>query len=318
MPAAMVAPPSARPDVLPTERLGPTGLCRPELRAEMRRIADGRNALTVAGLWAFVIGVVALTVWIGSPFVYVAAFVVMGPVYVRFAILMHEAAHKLLFSNKRVNDWVGTWLIAYPAFTPIQLYRRSHFAHHREEFGPEEPDIAFYGGYVCTRRTLWRRLTRDAVGISGWKNFAALLKAVRNPAARRVVVSILAVQAVLWAASGALTGRWWIYPLLWWLPWMTQWRVLNRLRSIGEHGGLEAGKDRRVTTHNVRQSFLARVWLVPYYTGYHLAHHVDMGVPWRNLPRFHQELVDAGYVTSELTYPSYFALWKALSADTPA
>jgi fatty acid desaturase len=39
-----------------------------------------------------------------------------------------------------------------------------------------------------------------------------------------------------------------------------------------------------------------------------------MGVPWRNLPRFHEELVRAGYVTDGLTYPSYFALWRALAS----
>ena len=114
----------------------------------------------------------------------------------------------------------------------------------------------------------------------------------------------------MWAA----TGRWWIYPLLWWLPWMTQWRVINRLRAIAEHGGLEAGSDRRVTTHNVRQRWLARFWFVPYNTGWHLAHHVDMGVPFRNLPAFHAELERAGYVTEGLTYPNYRSLWRALAS----
>jgi fatty acid desaturase len=74
---------------------------------------------------------------------------------------------------------------------------------------------------------------------------------------------------------------------------------------------MTASKDRRVTTHNVRQHWLARLWFVPYNTGWHLAHHVDMGVPWRHLPAFHEELRRAGYVTSELTYPNYFALWRA-------
>ena len=314
MPATMVAEPDARPAVLPTERLLPSGVARPELRGPLRRIPDARNAWTVLVLWAWPIAMVGLALWWGNPIGFVAAFALMGPVYVRFAILMHEAAHKLLFSNKRVNDFVGTWLIAYPAWTPIGFYRRAHFAHHREEFGPDEPDIAFYGGYPCTRQTLRRRLGRDAVGISGWKNFKALLKAVRSPTARPVVLSILAVQGVLWAATWAATGRAWVYPLFWWLPWMTQWRVLNRLRSIAEHGGLEKSKDRRVTTHNVRQGWLARFWLVPYNTGWHLAHHVDMGVPWRNLPRFHLELEQAGYVTDGLTYPNYRALWRALAS----
>ena len=310
----MVADAAARPDVLPTDRLLVNGMARPELRAELRRIDDRRNAVTVVTVWLEVAVLIGGSVWIDRWWAYVVAFVLMGPMYARFAILMHEAAHKLLFTDKRVNDWVGTWLIAYPTWTPIGLYRRGHFAHHKEEFGPNEPDVAFYGGYPCDRRTLVRRLVRDAVGISGWKNFVPLFRSLKVPAFRRTSLSIIGVQLLLWAALWAGTGRWWIYPLLWWLPWMTQWRVINRLRAIGEHGGLEAGRDRRVTTHNVRQSWIARFWFVPYNTGWHLAHHVDMGVPWRNLPRYHAELERAGYVTGGITYPGYLALWRALSS----
>jgi fatty acid desaturase len=54
--------------------------------------------------------------------------------------------------------------------------------------------------------------------------------------------------------------------------------------------------------------------MVPYNIGYHLSHHVDMGVPWRRLPQLHRELVAAGYVTPELEYPSYTALWRKLAS----
>jgi len=310
----MVADAAARPEVLPTDRLQANGMARPELRADLRRIADGRNAVTVTSVWLWVAVIIGGAAWIDRWWAYLTAFVLMGPMYARFAILMHEAAHKLLFTNKRVNDWVGTWLIAYPTWTPIGLYRRGHFAHHKEEFGPNEPDIAFYGGYPCDRRALARRLVRDAVGISGWKNFVPLLRSVKVAAFRRTSLSIIGIQLMLWAVLWVATGRWWIYPLLWWLPWMTQWRVINRLRAIAEHGGLESSPDRRVTTHNVRQGWIARFWLVPFNTGWHLAHHVDMGVPWRNLPRFHAELERAGYATEGITYPSYRALWRALAS----
>ncbi len=314
MASTMVPDQVARPRVLPTDRLRENGMCRPELRHDLRRIDNVRNALTVGSVWFWVALLIGGAVWIDNPLAYLAAFVLMGPVYARFAILMHEAAHKLLFTNKRWNDWVGTWLIAYPTWTPISVYRRGHFAHHKEEFGPNEPDIAFYRGYPCDRSALARRLVRDAVGISGWKNFTPLFRALKSKTYRRISLSILGVQAVLWAVLWVTTGRWWIYPLLWWLPWMTQWRVINRLRAVAEHGGLEANRDRRATTHNVAQGWLARFWFVPYNTGWHLAHHVDMGIPWRNLPKFHAELERAGYVTRELTYPSYRSLWKALAA----
>src|SRR5205085_1137195 len=71
------------------------------------------------------------------------------------------------------------------------------------------------------------------------------------------------------------------------------------------------------TTHVIRQTRLARLLMVPYNTGWHLAHHVDIGVPFRHLPRFHEELVRSGWVVPELEYPSYLALWRRLASGAP-
>ncbi len=301
------------PDVLPTDRLTASGLPAPELRAELRKIADVRNVGSVLLAWIQALGTIGAAVWIGHPLAYVAAFVLMGPAFARFAILGHEAAHKLLFTNKRINDFVGRWLLAYPSFVPLDQYRRGHFAHHKDEFGPNEPDLNLYNGYPITEASFRRKLWRDARGTSGWKNLKGLLGALRSPSSRSIALRILVMQVPLVVAT-VLVGRWWLYPLLWLGPWMTTWRVINRLRSIAEHGGMQRSKDRRQTTHHVRQSWLARFWLVPLNTGWHLAHHVDMGVPWRNLPKLHAELEAAGWVTPQLTYPSYRALWRALAS----
>lgn len=299
------------PDVLPTERLTATGMPVPELRAELRKIADVRNVGSVLATWAQALGTIGLAVWIGHPLAYLAAFVLMGPAFARFAILGHEAAHKLLFTNKRWNDWVGGWVLAYPSFVPLEAYRRGHFAHHKDEFGPNEPDMNLYNGYPITTASFRRKLWRDARGTSGWKNLKGLLYALKSESSRPVALRIFVMQLPLVAAA-VLVGRWWLYPLLWLGPWLTSWRVINRLRSIAEHGGMQRSKDRRQTTHHVHQSRLASFWIVPLNTGWHLAHHVDMGVPWRNLPKLHAELEAAGWVTTDITYPSYRALWRAL------
>lgn len=309
----MVPPAAALPDVLPTDRLTVSAMPVPAVRAELRRIADVRNVGSVLLCWAQALATIGAAVWLAHPAAYLAAVVLMGPVFARFAILAHEGAHKLLFTNKRANDLVGRWLLAYPAFVPFEVYRRSHFAHHKDEHGPNEPDVNLYQGYPVTRPSFRRKLRRDAVGVSGWKNLRPLLMALRSATSRPFATRILAAQAVLLAAF-TLAGRPELYVVLWLVPWMTSWRVLNRLRAIAEHGGMERSRDRRRTTHHVRQSRLAGFWMVPFNTGWHLAHHVDMGVPWRNLPRLHAELVDAGWVTPELEYPSYRALWRTLSS----
>ena len=313
MTATMVPTADRLPDVLPTDRLTASAMPVAEVRAALRRIDDVGNVGSILLTWGQAAATIAIAAWIGHPLAYVAAVVLMGPAFARFAILGHEAAHKLLFTNKRYNDAVGKWLLAYPSFVPLDAYRRVHFAHHKEEFGPNEPDLALYNGYPITRASFRRKLRRDAVGTTGWKNLKPLLRALLSKEARPLALRIIATQAVLLALF-TVAGRPELYLLLWLLPWLTSWRVINRLRSIAEHGGMERSDDRRRTTHHVRQHTLARFWMVPFNTGWHLAHHVDMGVPWRNLPALHQELVAAGWITGALEYPSYMALWRALSS----
>jgi fatty acid desaturase len=313
MALTMVPPAEQLPEVLPTERLTASGMPVPAIRAELRRIASVRNVGSVALCWIQALGVIAVAAWIGHPAAYAVAIVVQGASFARLAILGHEAAHKLLFRNKPANDVVGRWLLSYPAFVPFEAYRRSHFAHHKEEFGPNEPDMNLYEGYPITRASLRRKLWRDARGTSGWKSLKPLLLALKSSTARPFATRILAAQLVLLALFTAV-GRPELYLVLWLLPWMTSWRVINRLRAIAEHGGMRRSPDRRETTHHVRQTWLARFWMVPFNTGWHLAHHVDMGVPWRNLPKLHAELVAAGWVTPDLEYPTYRALWRSLSS----
>ena len=307
----MVLPESVRPQILPTDRLLPSGKAVAQLRSELRRIPNRKNAISVAMVFVWTTVICVAAVSIGTWWSIALGFFLMGPMHARFAILMHESAHKLLFAHRKANDVVGKWLIASPALVPLGLYRRSHFAHHREEFGPDEPDIAFYRGYPTTRAALRRRLLRDAVGISGVKNLLPLLRAMRTKQGRAIAGPIISVQIVLFIALWLATGWIFAYLVFWLAPWLTQWRVLNRLRAIAEHGGLEASSDRRATTHDVTQHLVARFWFVPYNTGWHLAHHVDMGIPFRNLPAYYEELRQSGYVAEGLTYPSYLALWRA-------
>ena len=295
--------------------IGPTGKPAPELRERLRRIPNVRNVVNVVALYTITIGIFVVTARLDNVFVWIAAFLVMGPIHARFAILMHEAAHRLLFSNRRANDFVGKWFIAYPAFVPIDLYRRGHMAHHREEFGPNEPDIPLYRGYPIPRDSMIRKLRRDAFGITGWKLTKGLFRGVvaEPENVRHAARAILATQVVMLGLF-TLAGHPWMYFILWFLPHLTVWRVINRLRSIAEHGGMRQSRDRRETTHSVRQHLPARLTIVPYYTGWHLAHHVDSGIPMRNLPRLHNELVRSGYVQPGLEYRSYPALWRALAS----
>ncbi len=302
-----------------TELVRADGRPHPEFRDRLRTIPSWRNAWSVVSVWLQAVVIVGLAVWWANPIGYVLAFLLMGRTQAQLAALMHEAAHRLLFSNRRANDLVGRWFLGYPTFTSTDAYRRVHMAHHRQEFGPDEPDIPLYAGYPITRGSFRRKLVRDATGQTGVKLFRQLAAGFRSPDARvRItLLKILLVQALLLAAAIA-GGVWWVYPVFWVAPYLTVWRVTNRLRSIAEHGGMDASSDRRATTHTVRQSWWSRTFLVPFHIGWHLAHHVDAGVSMRHLPEYHRALLASGYVTPGLEYSSYRVLWRALRAGNPA
>jgi fatty acid desaturase len=314
MTTTMVPPPGLLPDVLPTDRLNTRAMPVRPLRDDLRRIPVVRNAITVVMALVQTFGVVIAAVVIDRWWAWVAAFVLMGRGHCLLNILGHEAAHRLLFPNRRVNDFVGRWLLAYPSYQAFLGYRRAHFAHHRDEMGPDEPDLALYRGYPIPADSWHRKLRRDLFGQSARKNFAALGRGIRKR--NREALQILAVQVGLLGAAVAV-GEPLAY-VVWIGSWSTLWKVSNRLRSIAEHGGMERSSDRRRTTHVIRQTPLARYCMVPYNTGWHLAHHVDMGVPFRNLPALHGELVRSGWLRPEIEYPTYRAFWKACSSGQVA
>src|SRR5688572_10513227 len=130
MVATMLPPTDLLPDVLPTPRLTGKGVPVPEVRAELRRIPNGRNVVTVIGAYLQSFGVIVAAALVHHPVGYVIAFLLIGRAFALLSILSHEAAHRLLFSNKRMNDWIGRWVLGYPAFTSTDLYRRGHMAHH--------------------------------------------------------------------------------------------------------------------------------------------------------------------------------------------
>jgi len=295
-----------------TDKLRSDGRPRPHFRAELREIDDLRNAISFAGIMASPLVITALVLWLSAWWAIALAIVPMGMVQTRMYILHHEAAHRLLFSNRRVNDVLGVNIVGWlPLGTGTHHYRRGHANHHRDEFGPKEPDFLLYAFYPIARSSMRRKLLRDLFGVSAYRilkpRFTGLLKREYLTLSLRFFAGQILVAFLFWFA-----GSVWMYFWLWLLPYVTWYQVQNRLRAIAEHAGMTRSPDRRDTTHHVEQHWLPRVLIAPYNVGYHLAHHVDSGVPMRNLPTLHRALVDGGYVQEGSVWPSYRSLWVAL------
>jgi fatty acid desaturase len=279
-------------------------LLTPEQVQRLRGKSDLVGALLVLHAWALIFGSMALFVWWPNLFTFLLAAMVIGTRQLGLAILMHDAAHGLLFSTRRLNEWVGAWLCASPVFTSLQLYRPYHLTHHRHTQQAEDPDLGLSAPFPITRRSLWRKIVRDLTGRTAYQRRLEQFRRGLGKEWKSFVANL-----VLLAAFAAV-GYWWLYPLLWLVPLATWYQLVSRIRNIAEHAVVPDNDDPLRNTRTTRANFFERLFVAPYWVNYHLEHHLFMFVPCWRLPAAHRALVAAGLGDRMEIQPGYAAMLK--------
>ena len=290
-------------------------LTLPELRT-LRRLSAWRGAGLVLHAWSVIVGAMLLYVAWPSVVTLLVAVVLIGARQLGLAILMHEAAHWLLFRGQWANNRVGAWLCAYPVLADLPRYRRHHHLHHRHTRQVDDPDLALAA--PVSPRAFWLGVLRDLTGVTatvrllGWRPW----RAGAWPGWRRLR-GPLVLNAILFAGLAAL-GHWSLYLLLWVLPLATWYPLLTRLRNAAEHAG--AGGDEPLRhTRTTGAGALARACLAPYWMNYHLEHHLLVFVPCWRLPDAHALLLAKGYGPSMELASGYFeAIRRATTSEAVA
>ncbi len=277
------------------------------LTAEQTRELRGKSnlvgALLVLHAWGLILASMAVFVWWPNPFTFLIAVMVIGCRQLGLAILMHDAAHGLLFNTRRLNDWVGAWLCAYPVFATLALYRPYHLAHHRFTQQAEDPDLGLSRPFPITRKSLGRKVVRDLTGQTAFQRRREQFK--RGVAVREGLI----VNAVLWAALAA-AGYWWLYPVLWILPLATWYQLVTRVRNIAEHAVVPDNDNPLRNTRTTYAGLLERLLVAPYWVNYHLEHHLFVFVPCWRLPAAHRALLNAGLRDQMEIQPGYMAVLR--------
>jgi fatty acid desaturase len=275
-----------------------------ELR-DLRRTSAFRGAELVLHAWATIgLAMAVYAVW-PSALTLVLAIAVIGSRQLGLLVVMHEAAHWLLFPRMRANTLVASWLCASPVFADLKAYRRAHHLHHRHTQQPEDPDLALAAPFPVARGRFWRDVLRDLSGVMLWTRVVAWpgWRESWGDAWRRARGPLLA-NAVLFALL-ALTAGWELYLLLWVLPLATWHQLLVRLRSIAEHAMVPDDGDPLRNTRTTGAGPLARAFLAPYWVNYHVEHHLLVFVPCWKLRRAHALLGAKGYHARMETAPGY-------------
>ena len=106
-------------------------------------------------------------------------------------------------------------------------------------------------------------------------------------------------------AGFSAAGVWYLYFLLWLLPSLTWYRLVVRIRNIGEHAVVPDNNDRLCNTRTTKANWLERAFIAPYHVHYHLEHHLLVNCPHYRLPRAHRFLLDKGLGEKMEIQPGY-------------
>jgi len=300
----------------------------PETIKALTRQSDGKAWWSVSknviqALAGVVPGLIDLNIWTALWALMLVPLAAHG-----FAILSHDAVHYRLFSSRRVNDLVGRFcglIIGVSMCT----YRVVHRLHHNHLYEQDlDPDIALMAGYPRGKLYLFKKLLIDLTGITAWKNYSYFMgrptknavtqkrvkplddtspKLRRDARQDRVLVAVFHIAMLILAI---VTGLWQEYLLLWFLPLITVFQVMLRLRAVLEHGAVTDFSS-PLTASRTNLAPAPVCWfLFPHKVNYHVEHHLYPSVPHYNLPACHAACRDAGMLEGAEVMPIRQSLRK--------
>jgi fatty acid desaturase len=265
-------------------------------RETVRRLSsrsDIWGAWLTVHVWAVILGAWGVAAIWTNPVTIVLALIIVGARQHGMAILMHDAAHGVLFKTKALNEFVGKWLLGAPYGGDMLAYRHYHLKHHRYTQQAEDPDLALSAKFPVDKASLRRKFFRDLTGQTFLRLRLASLRKTQAPGTeafqKSSAVPTLLTNAVLFSAM-TLAGYWWLYPVLWLLPLATVFMAVLRLRNIAEHALTTTDGNVLTEARTTKTNWLTRAIVAPYWVNYHVEHHAYMFVPCWQLPRLHRAL----------------------------
>ncbi len=306
-----------------------------EERQSLLKRNDYRAAFEVLVHWLWIIGAMALVHFFPNPLSIVVALFILGGKQLACAILMHDASHRSVFANATLNDKIGQYLGAYPIFQNLKNYRGYHLSHHLNTGLEDDPDLILTRGYPTSRKSMFRKIFRDLIGLTGIKAFVGLMlmnlgfikyslggKIEKIDQKGRPLSDFVImfyknmggpiVANLIMFGFFYLLGNPWLY-LLWIAAYFTTFQFVLRIRSMAEHSVVEDTEDPYKNTRTTYANFLERLLFAPYHVNFHAEHHLLMAVPSYNLPKLHKILKEKGYYDKGVLENGYWDVVKLAS-----
>ena len=272
-----------------------------------RRPVAWRQVVDFGLVWIQILLGIAMFAWSPGIPTYVLAALLIGGGQHGLGLVAHEFIHyNVVPGNRRLNDFLGTWLFAAPGGIPFAIFRYRHFLHHRY-YSTDRDTKTIYRMDIRGMKLLPEILKRLFL-IEYFHHVLAVVRSVRSdpkahsggPPLIKSLPALLVTHAIIFAVL------WTIHPFayffLWLAPLLTLQMLFFNFRAITEHQPLRsltqssdspyflgtAGPFVRTSGANL----LERLFLCKINFGYHLEHHLWPQINYQFLPVVHERMIE--------------------------
>lgn len=257
--------------------------------------------------WTYDVAVIAFAIYLYSRSVYwlpISA-ILIGSRQRALATLLHESSHLTLCRNRVLNFVLGSVLAGWLVFQIFTRYRKSHVKAHHPHLGDEnlDPDARNYVEQRLFEKDhhafVRRHLIPQLLGLRIPENLKYLVMnrllphQISNMSSKELweLAAFIAYWLLLLGVL-AYTDMLFTFVVLWLLPYLTTFQAINWIIEVAEHFPLIRLFDCEIEmTRNRHGSAIENFFTGIHGEGWHLVHHLRPGIPFWNLRRAHEVMM---------------------------
>jgi len=237
-----------------------------------------------------IVAAISLSLWNGAWWIYlISVFIIGSRQYALGEVLVHDASHGNLSSNRRINNVLGTALSWLFLFT-FQGYRRFHLQHHNLSLGDPENSIyeqyedwrlPISGSPLSTLHVFWLLILRPIFGIVAFFQAYTTVSDLywdRDFKENSFMFFTWVIGLIIFWQVGIL----WEFFIYWVVPYFYVFATMNYWSEISDHYRCGVSETRTYIGWGWNRLFGGNL-------GYHIIHHKYPGIPWFNLRIAHQK-----------------------------
>jgi len=267
-------------------------LANPLFREDLKRLSQLNTPLSIALILSdFVI--ISAIAYVSYNYLHwafsILAIMLIGNRQHSLLIQMHDASHGKIAKNKKLNDFMGEVLCAWPLFITMKGYREVHRKHHAHPNTSTDPDF-LEDRFPRNRNAMLKLLFLDLIGLGAIEQLKNIKKYKTEMSVQMRVSRILFYVSMIAAIS--FLGLWKVYLIYWLLPCFTWLKLALRLRSIADHTGPGVyDVPHPFNTRTIIPNWFDIIFLAPRNCSYHLVHHTYDSIPGFRLKEAHEEMM---------------------------